>query len=295
MHGHTLVWEQLLWFIPPWLPRDRAEAEKLIEKRIREIAERYGDDIKSWDVLNEAVAGYGEDEIHPMPENYEAKAFAAAARHFPADTRLDVNETTGYWYPHKRQFEDLVRRLQAGDARPGGIGLQFHLMSDLDMARFSLGELFPPENLFKALDQYARFGLPIHVSEITLTAPEHNSPEGLALQADAAEHLYRLWFSHPAVQGISWWNVPDGGAAPGEDKVSSGLLFADMTPKPSWHALRRLIHQEWRTAASGVTDADGRFAFRGFHGGYRIEAAGRTRTETLRLQPGDSARLTLSL
>ncbi|MFA7344206.1 MAG: endo-1,4-beta-xylanase [Terrimicrobiaceae bacterium] len=292
-HGHTLVWEYLKWSMPAWLPRDRAETERLIEKRIREIAERYGDAIKSWDVLNEAVAGYGVGDIHPMPENYEGKAFTFASRYFPKDVRFDINETTGYWYPHKRRYGNLIRRLLDEGAAVGGIGLQFHLFSDLDMARLTLGELFPPANLFEALDLYGAFGLPIHISEITLTAPG-NTEDGLAAQADAARNFYRLWFSHPAVEGISWWNVPDGGAAPGEDTVFSGLLFGDLTPKPAYHALRRLLHEEWRTNVSGTTDADGRFAFRGFHGDYAVEAAGRA-GETLQLRPGSPGDLVVKL
>lgn len=294
MHGHTLVWEFLRWSMPSWLPRDRGETEKLIENRIRQIAERYGDVIKSWDVLNEAVAGYGVNDIHPMPENYEGKAFTFASRHFPKGVRFDINETTGYWYPHKRQYVNLIRRLLDEGADIGGIGLQFHLFSDQDMARLLLGELFAPKSLFEALDLYGAFGLPIHISEITLTAPG-NTKEGLAAQADAAENFYRLWFSHPAVEGISWWNVPDGGAAPGEDTVFSGLLHSDMMAKPSYRSLQRLIHSEWRTESTGVTDAKGNFAFRGFHGDYAIEVSGHTGKETLTLSPGISSGISILL
>jgi len=287
MLGHTLVWKELAWQIPPWLPKDPAEITRLTEKRIREIAERYGDVIKRWDVLNEAASGpWVATHHHPMPENYEAHAFATAARYFPDDVRFDINDTTSYWHPHKRQYVDLIRRLRDGGAKLGGVGLQIHLFTDEDMARLALGERFAPRQLFETLDLYGQFGLPIHVSEITLTSPD-NSPEGLELQADAARSFYRLWFSHPSVDSITWWNVPDGGAAPGEDRVFSGLLFADMSPKPSCHALRKLLLEEWRTTAEGVTGADGCFRFRGFHGRYAVEAAGCQ--ETLVLAPRGEA------
>jgi len=119
-----------------------------------------------------------------------------------------------------------------------------------------------------------------------LTAPD-NSPEGLEAQADVARKLYRLWFSHPSVEGITWWNLPDGGAAPGEDTVFSGLLFDDLTPKPSYHALKDLIQKEWRTEMTGVTDETGCFRFRGFHGNYQIQAEGNELT-CLRIEPGAS-------
>jgi len=282
MHGHTLVWNFLKWAVPPWLPEDPVEIERLIDKRIREIADRYGDVIPSWDVVNEAASDYPPELLHKFPGDYEQKAFASAARHFPKTTRLDINEITKYWYPHKRMFANLVRRLLDQGSALGGLGLQIHLFRDDDMLRFSEGELYPPADIFGTLDLYAEFALPIHISEITLTSPD-NSERGLALQANAVEKLYRLWFSHPAVREISWWNVADGGAAPGEDTVNSGLLLADMSPKPAYHVLQRLIHEEWRTTASGVTDTDGRFSFRGFHGTYRIEINGQAVPENLHL------------
>jgi len=210
-----------------------------------------------------------------------------AARHFPENVRFDINETSRYWFPHKEKYSNLIRRLLDAGAKIGGIGMQFHMFSDEEMARLLLGELYPPEQIFAALDRHARFGLPLHVSEITLTAPG-NSPEGLAAQADAARNFYRLWFSHPAVAGITWWNVPDGGAAPGEDNVFSGLLFRDLTPKPSYEALHELLHCEWRTEATGLTGSDGCFHFRGFHGAYTVGTDGSRRPETLRIEPDQS-------
>ena len=286
MHGHTLIWSYLRWSIPDWLPRDPAEIDRLLEKRIREIADRYGSIIKRWDVVNEATANYPDDQVHPMPEEYERKAFEWAAKYFPEDVRLDINEVTHYWYPHKQQYVDLIQRLRDQGARIGGVGLQFHLFTDEELDRLTKGEDFTPRQMLETLDAYETFDLPVHISEITLTAPD-NSPEGLEAQADVARKLYRLWFSHPSVEGITWWNLPDGGAAPGEDTVFSGLLFDDLTPKPSYHALKDLIQKEWRTEMTGVTDETGCFRFRGFHGNYQIQAEGNELT-CLRIEPGAS-------
>lgn len=57
----------------------------------------------------------------------------------------------------------------------------------------------------------------------------------------------------------------EGGPNPG-----GGMLRSDLSPKPVHEQLRQLIHKEWKTRTSGATDADGRFAFRGFCGDYRI-------------------------
>ncbi|MEM1058142.1 MAG: endo-1,4-beta-xylanase [Verrucomicrobiota bacterium] len=287
MHGHTLVWSLNQHMVPDWVSDDLPEAARLWEKRIREIAERYGDVIKRWDVVNEACSGMQPPQVRVMPEDYVYQAFESARRYFPADVRFDINETSGYWYPHKRFYPNQIKELIDRDAALGGIGLQFHLFTDQEMARAMLGELHPPRYLFESLDLYGAFGRPLHISEITLTSPE-NSKAGLAAQADLARNCYRLWFSHPAVEGISWWNVPDGGATPTENTVFSGLLFDDMSPKPAYETLRQLIHEDWRTEATGETDADGCFRFRGFHGHYDVSASGAT-SHALTLEPGAAA------
>ncbi|HEY9248451.1 MAG TPA: endo-1,4-beta-xylanase [Rariglobus sp.] len=271
MHGHTLVWNLRSWSIPDWLPENPADADQFWEKRIKEIAARYGAHIKRWDVLNEAAAFYARQPRGlPMSEDYEGKSFAWAEKYLPADARLDINETTDAWNLGNRDYTQLIRRLLDSNARIGAVGLQFHLFSDAELKKVLSGETFQPARLFAALDHYAVFGLPLHVSEITLTAPG-NTVEGLAAQAEVARNFYRLWFSHPSVEGITWWNLPDGGAAQGEDKVYSGLTFDDMRPKPAYRALHDLIRREWRTTAQGVTDGDGFFRFRGFHGTYRVQ------------------------
>lgn len=299
MHGHTLVWNFRKWSVPDWVPVDPDANAPFWEKRIKEIAERYGFDILRWDVLNEAVAHYERraDGLRMQPD-YEGKSFAWAEKYLPANARLDINETTGAWGGSREEYTSLIERLLAAGRRVGAIGLQFHLFSDQELVRTLQGELFRPADLLAALDHYARFKLPIHVSEITLTAPG-NSPEGLEAQATAARNFYRLWFSHPLVEGITWWNFPDGSAAPGENKVYSGLLFEDMSPKPSYLALQKLIREEWRTRAEGVTDADGCFRFRGFHGSYTIRtecnAADSGIQSAVTLEPGKTAQQLIHL
>jgi hypothetical protein len=46
------------------------------------------------------------------------------------------------------------------------------------------------------------------------------------------------------------------------------MLRADLSPKPVYEQLRRLIHEEWRTRVEAVTDAEGGIAFRGLCGSY---------------------------
>ncbi|MDR1282963.1 MAG: endo-1,4-beta-xylanase [Opitutaceae bacterium] len=313
MHGHPLVWDFFKWSAPDWLSHDPAQADdnaRLWEARIREIATRYDGRIRRWDGLNESLGSPGpsgrvaKGESCAMPEGHERMAFEWAANAFPPGTRFDINEVTAVWFSDGRRGLDNYRaqidQLLRDGAPIGGIGLQFHNFRDDNLHRIVAGKRFPPRQLLHALDTLAPFGLPLHVSEITLTSPGNNA-SSQAAQAEVARNFYRLWFSHPSVDSITWWNVPDGGAAPGEDKVASGLLNRDLTPKPAYDVLKNLIHDEWRTRDAGETDASGRHAFRGFHGRYRVTLVsnGVTHTRDISLsRPAPAApppEITLSL
>ena len=68
--------------------------------------------------------------------------------------------------------------------------------------------------------------------------------------------------------GITWWDLCERGAW----LKGGGLLHQDLRPKKVYTALKKLIHEEWKTRAKGKTDAKGTFAFRGYHGAYRVTA-----------------------
>lgn len=273
MHGHYLVWDFYKWSAPDWLSKTDAEGNaRAFEARVREIAGRYGDRIKRWDALNESMrtpARAAAGESCAMPANYEALAFDWADRYFPKNVRMDINEVTRSWSSWNNDYVAKIRDLIDSGRRIDGVGLQFHFFAENDTRRLLDGVAHPPAEMFESLDRTASLGRPLHVSEITLTSPG-NTPQSQAEQAEIARHCYRLWFSHSAVDSITWWNVPDGGGAPGEDKLRSGLLNADLTPKPAYGALHDLIRKEWRTTAAGETDRDGRHVFRGFRGDYRV-------------------------
>jgi endo-1,4-beta-xylanase len=290
MNGHCLIWDYVPWSIPPWV-EDTANCAPLLERRIRQIAQRYGDRIPRWDVLNEPLSTRNLPEnrpqICPMPPDYERLAFEWAAQYLPESAHLMINETTPTsWYPELRaSYLELIERLRADGAKIDGLGLQWHLFNTDDVPRVLAGELLPPDEMLRALDDYERLGLPVHISEITLPSGD-NSPAGQAMQARLARELYRLWFSHPAVQAITWWNMPDGGGATGfEAGLASGLLNRDLSPKPAYEALHHLIRDEWRTRLILITDANGEAGFCGFHGDYCLHAQGQTHTVELRPAP----------
>jgi len=297
--GHPLVWDFIKWSAPDWLPNDPAKTAPLWEKRIEQIAARYGNRIARWDVVNEVCCSpdrLAEGRSKPMPENYPRLAFKWADKHLPPQAFLMINEVTGFCLWRRDKYVELIQKLLDDGARISGIGHQFHLFGNDENRKVWSGETFKPADLLATLDDLARFNKPIHISEITLTSLDDDAP-GRDIQAAIARNFYRLWFGHPAVHAITWWNVPDGGAAPGEDKVSSGLLDRELRPKPAYHALQQLIRHDWRTSLTARTSKGGALTFRGFHGRYRarITRGALSVTREFDLLPDQPGTLTLRL
>ncbi|MHC4433269.1 MAG: endo-1,4-beta-xylanase, partial [Planctomycetota bacterium] len=62
----------------------------------------------------------------------------------------------------------------------------------------------------------------------------------------------------------------------------AGLLRDDMTPKPAYDELKRLIKGQWWTKTQATVGSEGQARFRGFFGQYEVtaRAGGRTLTGT---------------
>jgi hypothetical protein len=126
------------------------------------------------------------------------------------------------------------------------------------------------------LDTYGSFGRPLHISEITVPA-FGLTDEQKELQAEITEWLYRIWFSHPQMEAIVWWNFVDGtaayaplGSTTGENFFGGGVLNYDMTDKPVYRTLRRLIKEEWHTDLT-LEIKNSSVNFSGFYGDYDVE------------------------
>ena len=142
------------------------------------------------------------------------------------------------------------------------------------------------EKLNRVLERFSRFGLPIHFTENTLISgdimPAHivdlndwqvdewpSTPEGEERQAREISEMYSVLFAHPLVEAITTWDFNDGCWL----KAPSGFVHEDNTEKPSYTALKNLIHGEWETHETLVTDDNGFLAFAGYKGDYKLKTA----------------------
>ena len=268
-------------FTPAWLKDVTADEYKArLDRRMRELAERYADVIPSWEVTNESFNGADSYSDFFKCDDFIEWSFETADRYFP-NNRLIINDWAVWgdgWFPFRwnrsAYYMQIERLLKSGKGHLDSIGMQYHsffaMESEPDCARFR----YNPLHLYEVMDTYTRLGKRLQITEMTIPAYSACA-EDEEIQALLAENVYRVFFSHPAMEAIIYWNIPDGYAAfaplgdmtAGENKYHGGLLRFDLSEKPIYRALRRLVKEEWHTDES-MSGAEN--TFRGFYGEYEI-------------------------
>ena len=241
-----------------------------------EIAVRYGDKVHSWDVVNESATDFGAGRMipgskicksiyGPMPGDYTYRSFKIAESIFPENVKLNIND-----YNLSETYLDQINNLLDRRCKIDIAGAQMHLFNPQTCQDIADGKtsVQSPAEVRETMARIGSTGLPLHLSEITITAPRGDR-KGEIIQAEITRNLYRLWFSLKPMMGITWWNVVDNCGAPGEPSVS-GLFTRDMEPKLSYFTLDELINKEWRTNVELKADSAGQVGFRGFRGDYKF-------------------------
>lgn len=262
---------------PRWAAKyDEAQTKALYADYFKRVAERYGHTFAMFDVVNEAFL-HKKFCLYEPECHYVDWAFAEAAKYFPAECKLTLNEasmvnktTAG------TRYYKLAKRIVDSGTRLDCIGLQFHYFGTnglYDAARDGAKSI---ATFRKNYEQFASLKRPLYITEITMptTMPYGASGDGEALQAEFLENLYRFWFSQPAFAGITYWNLFDGAAYKAgkidEGANNAGLLDYAMREKPAYSRLYQLINREWKTFMMVRTDSEGRVKVRGFRGDYVV-------------------------
>ena len=274
---HALAYEH---FFPDWLKEATVfEAKAQVQKRFSQIAERYRDRIPTIEVTNEMEWDEGKTVLYNQPD-YIEWCFKTAETYFPAN-QLVVNEWTGLpWGDRCRTSDKYYSYIEANllkGARIDAIGMQFHMFYSKEEEYRQTRPYYDPGKLYAHMDLYSNFAKPLQVTEVTIPAYS-NDPEDEAIQAELIEYLYSVWFSHPNMEQIIYWNLVDGYAAfakqgdmtQGENYYYGGLLRFDMTPKPAYYTIKNLIEKKWHTEETIITDESGTAGFRGFYGMYEL-------------------------
>ena len=278
--GHPLCWHTVC---ADWLMQySNEEILRRQVERIHRDVTAYKGVIDLWDVINEAV-------IMPVFDKYDnaitricreigrnrlVKEVFAAAKESNPDAVLLIND-----FNTSVSYENLLEELLEAGVPISAIGIQSHQHQGY----------WGREKLEDVLERFSRFSLPIHFTENTLISGEimpayiedlndwqvdswPSTPEGEERQAKEITEMYSILFAHPLVEAITTWDFNDGCWL----KAPSGFVREDNSEKPSYHELKKLIHETWETHETVTTDAEGCLSFTGFKGGYTLQSAAGT-------------------
>lgn len=280
--GHPLAWN---WHDPKWLADiDSDEIYRRQLARIDDIVSRFKGKIDCWDVVNEVSHFDRDGFVHGISPKYSdmwqrvgrmeltVECFKHAREANP-NAILLIND-----YKRDPDYERVIEQLVDEDGKRlyDAIGIQNHMGY----------QSWSYEGVRKTCDRFSRFGVPIHFTEGSISSAKllskqdqesiqknfikkirsTSTPEGEARQAEEVIKHYRAVFACPEVEALTWWDMCDysAGAKP------TGFLRKDMTPKPSYHALKKLIKDAWWTRANLTTDRQGAARLNGFYGDYRV-------------------------
>lgn len=281
---HALCYDR---FFSEWLWERPDEGVKHhLEKRMREISSRYADRIPTIEITNEMFWERGRTGFYASPD-YVDFCFKTAEKYFPHNT-LTINEWSTLWEAPETPWDNYACYIENELLRGGridAIGMQYHMFHRAERYFDATRKFYDLAQIFRTLDNYARFRKPMQITEVTIPAFT-DAPEDEESQADVIERLYSLWFSYPNMTQIIYWNLADGYAAfttpgnmaDGENYYRGGLLRFDMSEKPAYKRLRHLITEVWTTSETVTADERGEAHFRGFFGEYEVTVGDRCGT-----------------
>lgn len=233
--GHVLFWHSQT---PDWVfedtqgqPLTREALLKRMRERAKLLAGRYGESIKIWDVVNEAINDDGtlrESKYHKIigPDFIE-QAFRIAAEEFPVDSKLLYNDYGMDRIGRKTTVIAMLNDFKKRGIKIDGVGLQGHWSMDQPSL----------QAIDESLAAYAATGVPIHVTELDLdylgrehlfsadvdiekivATPENNpySDGNFPASADAElaqryKDIFGLFLKHSDnIERVTFWGVNDG-------------------------------------------------------------------------------------
>jgi endo-1,4-beta-xylanase len=280
VRGHCIFWG-VPNRVQPWLKAmDDATLRQTLKARALDIGRRYRRRFAEYDLNNEMMhANYYAERLGPGI----TRQMADWVKEADPNARLFVNDYDVLTGRRLNDYIKHIRGLLAQGVPLSGIGVQGHLH----------GDSFDPKALQRALDELAKIGLPIRITEFNFPG-QHSiymkrrnlklTPEQEQAKAKALTQYYRICFAHPAVEGILMWGFWEGA----NWIPQSSLYRRDWTPTPAAEAYRDLIFKQWWTKWEGKADANGISRIPAFYGKYAVTCDGQTKQVQLSKQAGQA-------
>jgi endo-1,4-beta-xylanase len=251
---------------PSWLRYLPFEQTKeFCLRHVRRSIAKFRHRVHIWDVINEAhvqpdeLSDPNKMKTFTKEQAVELTGAALLAAREADPTCFRVVNSTGTWcdyymarnpFPWQQSVYDYLQALKDHEMDYEAIGLQYY-HSGRDLLEFE-----------RNLDSFKQFGKRMHLTELGISSSADNADKdpwwgggigGAKLvwrgerfteetQAQWVEAVYKIAFSKPYVDAITWWDFTDPGFPP-----NGGLLRANCTPKPAYERLQTLL-QGWRQA-----------------------------------------------
>ncbi|XP_071111671.1 uncharacterized protein [Haliotis cracherodii] len=247
VRGHTVFWG-VPTKDPAWVQSLQGDAlVQAMVARGMNVTSRTLGKLEHWDVNNENVHGnfYEEATGHV---NITMDIFSAV-RSMDPKPKLFLND---FAIVSSGQFTQAYRTqamMFRSETPVYGVGIQSHLKPPLDLTLIK-----------HRLDQIVEVGLPIWITELDIDEPDQNKKAGLL------EDVLRLYFSTPAVHGVTLWGFWDGKIWKTDAALANGESVTPNAAGLRWH---QLVKQDWRTHETHSL-ADRTVRTRGFKGNYSL-------------------------
>lgn len=268
-----VLWGTNKYGSPAWLPNGKEELLYVLQQRVKNAVTR-AETVTDIEVVNEPLAP--KTDVFASTDDYVASAFRWARNAAP-DKRFLINEYGVFGSVSRHNYNadkyyQLLDGLIKKDVPVDVIGIQAH----------ANGEWYEPSNVAAELERYSSLGKPLQITEFSAQTNNYDDPKTPQpisgsyrsgewddeKQAEFYREFYTVAFGSPAVEAITTWGLDDERAwLPG-----IGLIDRNGEPKSAYRELDRLINHEWKTTATGGTDAGGTYGLNGFFGEYEVTA-----------------------
>jgi endo-1,4-beta-xylanase len=156
-------------------------------------------------------------------------------------------------------YHEFLDKIKAAGAPVSGIGMQGHFGAMLT----------DPARVYEVFEDFSRHGVPLQITEFDIDTSDEET------QADYTRDLLTIAFSHPRMEAFVVWGWWEGD----HWRPNGAMLRRDWSPKPNYHAWRKLVFSDWWTNSNLTSDGAGAAKLRGFLGDYRatVTANGQTK------------------
>lgn len=253
MHGHVLVWHQQsnesLHTDEEGKPLPREEALENLRIHVKTVVEHFGDDVISWDVVNEAIndnpsnpedwqgALRNSGWLQAIGPEYVEESFKAAKEvidengweiklYYNDYNDDNQNKATAIYHMVKEMNESYAVE-NGGELLIDGIGMQGHYNLNTN-----------PENVRLSLEKFISLGVEVGVTELDVTAGSNSvqTEQEMNQQAYLYARLFQIYKEHHEhISRVTFWGLNDSSSWRAEQ---SPLLFdRNMQAKPAYYAV----------------------------------------------------------